>query len=109
MPDRSRQTHRSDSSVAGSILATSAGVVAGGVATSGPAIAAAGAATGGLGAYGVGLGMTIAAAGCEAAAVGTLLVVATGPVLGGLVGYSTYKVIRTMVIRRKACKAAAEE
>ncbi len=41
----------------GSVIATSAGVIAGGVSTSGPAISVAGgAAGGGLSAYGLGLG-----------------------------------------------------
>jgi hypothetical protein len=45
--------------------------------------------------------MTIAAVGCEAAALGTLLVVAAGPILGGLVGYSTYKIVARAVHNRR--------
>jgi len=103
MPEASDRTNGQGSSAAGALLATSVGVVAGGVATSGPAIAAAGAA-GGLGAYGAGLGVTIAAVGCEAAALGTLLVVAAGPILGGLVGYSTYKLISRAVQSRRTVR-----
>jgi hypothetical protein len=85
----------------GSVLAATTGIIAGGVATSGPALSAAGIAGGGLTAYASGLGITIAAVGCETAAIGTLAVIAAGPILGGIIAYSGYKAIKGMIRKDK--------
>ena len=100
MNEKHEPTEDRDAS-AGPALAASAGVIAGGLATSGPAMAAAGGGAAGLGAYGTGLGALIAAIGCEGAALGTLMVVAAGPILGGVIGYSGYRFVRGIVRKRR--------
>ncbi len=97
--ERGKREERRGRNSAGAAFSATTGVIVGGVATSGPAVSAGGAAAGGLAAYGTGLGVTIGAIGCEAAAVGTLAVVAAGPILGGLIAYTGYKAIQNM--RRK--------
>lgn len=85
---------------AGAVLSTTAGVIVGGVATSGAGIAAGSCAAGGLAGYFTGVAATVGAIGCEAAAIGTLAVIAAGPLLGGLIAYTGYKAI-TGSMRRK--------
>ncbi len=92
-------------------MSTAAGAVAGGVVTSSPAIAVAG--TGGLTGYAIGLGSVLTKVGCGSAfAIGAFSVIAAGPVLGGLFGYSVYKAVkdkqrqngqkaRTVVVKKK--------
>ena len=75
------------------VITTTTGAVAGGVITSAPAITAGG--TAGLAGYSIGLGGLISHVGCgSAAAISTLSVVAAGPVIGGLIGFSAYKAIK---------------
>ena len=76
------------------VLSTTAGAIAGGVATAGTATTVAG--VGGVSGYASGVAATIAAATCEIAAVGTLTAIAVGPILGGLIGYTGYKVFKSV-------------
>ncbi len=73
-------------------LTTTTGAIVGGVATAGPAITVAG--TGGLTGYAAGLSTLIAHAGCKIAAASTLSVVAAGPVIGGIAGYTLYRALK---------------
>lgn len=92
----SNQT-RSNPSVAA--FSTSAGVVAGAVATSGTAVSAAGVGAAGVTGYITGLVVLAAHVGCESAATVALGAIAAGPVLGGLIGYGLYRGVRSIVRR----------
>lgn len=80
-------------------LSVGAGTVAGAVATSGAAVSAAGAGAAGFSGYVAGLVVLAANAGCETAAVVGLGAVATGPILGGLLGYSLYRFVKSIARR----------
>jgi hypothetical protein len=80
-------------------LSVGAGTVAGAVATSGAAVSAAGAGAAGLSGYVAGLVVLAANAGCETAAVVALSTVAAGPILGAVVGYSVYRLVKGFVSR----------
>ena len=78
------------------VLSTTAGAIAGGVATSAPAITAAGSVSG-LTGYSIGLGSLIAKVSCgSVAAISSLSMIAAGPILGGLIGFTAYKAIKGM-------------
>ena len=81
-------------------LTVGAGTVAGAVATSGAAVSAAGAGAAGFSGYVAGLTVLAANVGCETAAVIGLSAVAAGPILGGLLGYSVYRFVKSLT--RKA-------
>ncbi|MBW2467537.1 MAG: hypothetical protein JRF02_09570 [Deltaproteobacteria bacterium] len=76
------------------VLSTTAGAIAGGVVTSSPAITAGGAVSG-LTGYSIGLGSLVAKVGCgSAVAISSLSIIAAGPVIGGIIGFSAYKALK---------------
>lgn len=77
------------------VVSSSAGVVAGGVATSGAAMGATGA--GGVTGYVLGASSLVGHAACEVAAAVGLGTVVAGPILGGLVGYGIYRGVKKAV------------
>lgn len=77
-------------------LSVSAGAVAGAVATSGTAITAAGTGAAGLSGYVAGISILAAKVGCETAAAVGLGAVAAGPILGGFIGFTLYKVVQSV-------------
>ncbi|MEI7635804.1 MAG: hypothetical protein WCJ37_00735 [Syntrophus sp. (in: bacteria)] len=80
-------------------LSTSAGAVAGAVATSGTAVSAAGAGAAGFSGYVTGIVVLAAHIGCKTWAAVSLGAVAAGPILGGLMGYSLYRGVKGLVRR----------
>ncbi len=84
-----------EDNMAAVFLSTATGTLAGGVLSSGPAIAVAGGGSG-LFAYSVGMGAILTKVGCgSVAAAAVLTAIASGPVIGGLAGYSAYKAFKS--------------
>lgn len=76
-------------------ISSSAGVVAGGVLTSGAAMGVAG--TGGLTGYLIGTTAVIANITCGTVAAIAAATVVAGPILGGLAGYGIYRGVKKVV------------
>ncbi|MBF0275216.1 MAG: hypothetical protein HQK84_08300 [Nitrospinae bacterium] len=97
-----QSTHHEESSdIAAPALATTAGIIGGGVATSGAAMGVAGAGASGIAGYATGISITAHAVACaEAAAIGTMSAIAAGPILGGLIGYTGYKVFKSVMAKK---------
>lgn len=82
-------------------VSMTAGAAAGMAATSGTAIAAAGAGASGFSGYVAGVTILAANAACETAAAVALGTLAAAPVIGGLLGYTVYRVIKSAVKNTK--------